>query len=151
MSGSGHHRKLAGLLADAPGKFSDDDKYNLYEANEDSGLVTSGSSFASRELLCPGEEHENADSGIGDDLRKAREELDSMKIDSGIDVDVSDSSSIFKFKYPDLNDLDSGNVNKAALEEAAEPPVPPQALENPPEPQPLGWEQYYAQDEDGDT
>lgn len=150
MSGNGH-RKHAGLLADAPGKFTDDDKYNLYEANEDSGLVTSGSSFASRELLFSGEEHENTDSGIGDDLKKAREELESMKIDSGIDVDVSDSSSIFKFKYPDLNDLDSGNVKKEALEEVAEPPSASQTLENPPEPQALSWEQYYAQDEDGDT
>lgn len=129
------------ILPDASGKVAGmtDDKFSLYESSRtDSGFL-SGNLVVSSEILSE-EIQPLTDSGVLEDSAKSIQNQSAfMRLDSGVDLGLSESFSSLSLKYPGLNDLSSNKKE----------PISPVEV-NKPEEQPP-WELYFEQDEDGDT
>lgn len=124
-----------------------DEKYKLYESSRtDSGFLSGGNLVISGEILSEEIKSEEieplTDSGVGDDSIKTSPSLrdPSMRLDSGVDLGLSDSFASLSLKNPNLNDLSSTKIKE---------PISPVQIQKPEEQPP--WELYYEQDEDGDT
>lgn len=134
------------FLADASsGKVSggmiDEDK--LYESSRtDSGFLSGGNLVLSGEILSeeiiPEHEHRGHS---GNDLKTPETQQSLMRLDSGVDVGITESFSTLSLKNPGLNDLNT----KTAVQQQPEQHQQQQQQRQ------LPWEEYYGQDEDGDT
>ncbi|KAF5283729.1 hypothetical protein FQA39_LY17226 [Lamprigera yunnana] len=134
------------LLPDASGKVAGmtDEKYSLYESSRtDSGFL-SGNLVVSSEILSEEIKSEEiqplTDSRVLEESGQTNQSQSVfMRLDSGVDLGLSESFSSLSLKYPGINDLGS------KLKE----PISPVEVKKPEEQPP--WELYYEQDEDGDT
>jgi len=138
-------QKLDDVITDASGGKGagmTDDKFDLYESSRtDSGFLSGGNLVLSGEIVS-GEIEPLTDSGVVDDsLKVDRSEQGYMRLDSGVDLGLSESFSSLSLKNPGLNDLSSSK---------SKGPISPVQTKKPEEQQPP-WELYYEQDEDGDT
>lgn len=126
---------------------TEEDKASLFECStSDSGFISSGNLIYSGEItseeIQPERKSPTVDSGVIDvNLKTPEIRSDiSMKLDSGVDLALSQSFSNLDLK--DLNDLNSGPCQTQITESE------PKISNVPPKQQ---WELYYEQDENGDT
>lgn len=127
------------FLADASsgkvsGGMTDEDK--LYESSRtDSGFLSGGNLVLSGEILSEEIIHEPEPKGHDKNLKTPETQQSLMRLDSGVDVGITESFSTLSLKNPGLNDLNT----KTAVQQPEQ------------HQQQLPWEEYYGQDEDGDT
>ncbi|GJQ71353.1 putative positive regulation of antifungal peptide biosynthetic process [Trypoxylus dichotomus] len=156
MSHSNLYRQIVEqYFRNAPNNLSGvtkEDKNSLFECStSDSGFISSGniiplSEEISWEEIRPERKSPTVDSGVIDVNLKTPEFISdiSMKLDSGVDLALSQSFSNLHLDLKDKNDLNSGSCLPSGSTSNIEYNV-----SNIPEKQ--QWELYYEQDENGDT
>lgn len=119
----------------------EEDKCGLYESSRtDSGFLSSANLTVSSDQLLSEEIKSAPDSGLieEDDIEQ------SMRLDSGVDLGLSETFSGLSLKSPSLNNLNStklrtnDDIPHVQTNVSSEEERPP-------------WELYYRQDEEGDT
>lgn len=129
---------------------TEEEKKGLFECStSDSGFISAGNIVYTDEITSEEFKSERksptVDSGIIDVNLKTPEITSdtSMKLDSGIDLALSQNLSNLHLDYKDINNLNSGSCqpSSSAVQESK--------ISNIPAKQP--WELYYEQDENGDT
>lgn len=136
------HKKLSGV--------TEEEKISQFECStSDSGFLSSGNLLSSGEIFSeeiqPERKSPTVDSGVIDvNLKTPEIACDtSMKLDSGVDLALSQSFSSLNLDTKDLNDLNSSTYHPSISS------TTDLKISNVPEKQ--QWELYYEQDENGDT
>ncbi|XP_018334475.1 NF-kappa-B inhibitor cactus [Agrilus planipennis] len=119
----------------APG-MTEDEKTDC-DSRTDSGFLSGGNLALSGEIIS--EEIPPTPTSADDHKKQALIDDNLMRLDSGVDLGLSESFSSLSLKNSGLNDLSSGNIDESqpCIKESDQKEIP--------------WELYFEQDEDGDT